>query len=296
MSDASYCLLTACRNESAFIGETIHSIIGQSLQPQVWLILDDGSTDGTADIIRQLSRGHDWIHLHQLEPRRERSFGAQYRAIMRGHEMIKNLSFDFIGALDADISFENADYYRNVIHEFNCNPKLGIAGGVICEKENGVFKERRANAAWSVAGGVQTFRREVFETIGGYVPLEYGGSDSLAMVMTRMKGWETRSLSQLRVLHHRPSSTADGLLRGGFQRGLMDAAFGYHPLFMILKCVRRLTFKPRVVGSMLSLAGYIFYKLKGGRPVIPTEALNYVRKTQMERVSRAIRLKGFGEI
>ena len=189
MSDASYCLLTACRNESAFIGETIRSMIGQSLQPQVWLILDDGSTDGTADIIRQLSRGHDWIHLHQLEPRRERSFGAQYRAIMRGYEMIKNLSFDFIGALDADISFENADYYRNVIHEFNRNPKLGIAGGVICEKENGVFRERRANAAWSVAGGVQTFRREVFDAIGGYIPLEYGGSDGLAGAMAKMKGW-----------------------------------------------------------------------------------------------------------
>jgi len=93
MPAASYCLLTACRNESAFIGETIRSLIGQSLRPQLWLILDDGSTDGTADIIRQLSQGHDWIQLHQLEPRRERSFGAQYRAIMRGYEMIKKPFF-----------------------------------------------------------------------------------------------------------------------------------------------------------------------------------------------------------
>lgn len=295
MSDASYCLLTACRNESAFIGETIHSMIGQSLQPQVWLILDDGSTDGTTDIIQQLSRGHNWIHLHQLESRRERSFGAQYRAIMRGYEMVKNLSFDFIGVLDADISFESADYYRNLIHEFNYNPKLGIAGGTICEKEKGMFKERRANAAWSVAGGVQTFRREVFEGFGGYIPLEYGGSDSLAVLMAKMKGWEVRSITGLQVLHHRPSSSADGVMRGAFRRGLMDATFGYHPLFMVMKCARRLTFKPRVVGSLLSLAGYCSYKLKNKRPVIPSEALNYVRKIQKERVSRAIRLKGFGE-
>jgi len=296
MPAASYCLLTACRNESAFIGETIRSLIGQSLRPQLWLILDDGSTDGTADIIRQLSQGHDWIQLHQLEPRRERSFGAQYRAIMRGYEMIKNRSFDFIGALDADISFESADYYKNLLHEFAGNSKLGIAGGVICENENGVFKERRANAAWSVAGGVQTFRREVFEAMGGYVPLEYGGSDSLAVLMAKMKGWEVRSFAGLRVLHHRPSSSADGVMRGAFRRGLMDAAFGYHPLFMMMKCARRLTFKPQVVGSLLSLAGYCSYKLKNGRPVIPADALLYLHKTQKDRISRAVRLNGFDEV
>jgi biofilm PGA synthesis N-glycosyltransferase PgaC len=296
MRDASYCLLTACKNEVRFIGETIKSMVGQSLRPQIWLILDDGSTDGTADIVLELSKGHEWIRLHRLEAGSQRNFGAQYRAIMRGYEMIQNLSFGFVGVLDADISFECPEYYEKLLAEFDSHPRVGIAGGTICEMDNGVFKERRGNAGWSVAGGVQTFRREVFDAIGGYIPLEYGGSDALAVVMARMKGWETRSLSQLRVLHHRPSSTADGLLRGGFRRGLMDAAFGYHPLFMILKCIRRLTFKPCVVGSLLSLAGYIFYKLKGGRPVIPTEALNFVRKTQMERVSRAIRLKGFGEI
>ena len=293
MGDESYCLLTACRNEAGFIGETIRSLIGQSLPPQIWIILDDGSTDGTAELVQQLSQGHDWIRLHRLEPRRERSFGAQYRAIMRGYEMLRDLPFDFLGVLDADVSFESADYFRALMREFSHNPRLGIAGGVICEKENGVFKERKGNVAWSVAGAVQMFRREVFESIGGYIPLEYGGSDSLAVLMAEMHGWEVRSLPGLRVLHYRLSSTADGRLRGAFRAGLMHAAFGYRPVFTILKYVRRLTFKPRVVGSLFSLAGYCWYRLKGGDPVIPQEALNYLRKMQLERVSRAIRFKGF---
>jgi poly-beta-1,6-N-acetyl-D-glucosamine synthase len=294
MGDESYCLLTACRNEAGFIGETIRSVIGQSLRPRRWIILDDGSTDGTAELVQQLSQGHDWIRLHRLEPRRERSFGAQYRAIMRGYEMIRDLSFEFLGALDADISFESADYFGILMKEFSGNPRLGIAGGVICEKENGVFRERKGNAAWSVAGAVQMFRREVFESIGGYIPLEYGGSDSLAVLMAEMQGWAVRSLSGLRVLHYRPSSTADGRLRGAFRAGLMHAAFGYHPVFTILQCVRRLTFKPRVVGSLFSLAGYCCYRLKGGEPVIPDEALKHLHKVQLERISRGIRLKGFG--
>jgi poly-beta-1,6-N-acetyl-D-glucosamine synthase len=296
MGDESYCLLTACRNEAGFIGETIRSVIGQSLRPQRWIILDDGSTDGTAELVQQLSQGHDWIHLHRLEPRRERSFGAQYRAITRGYEMLRDLPFDFLGVLDADIFLESADYFRTLFREFSRNSRLGIAGGVVCEQEKGVFKERKGNVVWSVAGAVQTFRREVFESIGGYIPLEYGGSDFLAVLLAEMKGWEVRSLPGLRVLHYRPSSTADGQLRGAFRAGLMHAAFGYHPVFATLRYVRRLTFKPRVVGSLLSLAGYCFYKVKGGRPVIPIEPLNYLRQRQLERVSRVVRLKGHREI
>ena len=256
MRDASYCLLTACKNEAKFIGETINSIIGQSLRPKIWLILDDGSTDATADIVRELRRGHEWIRLQGLDASRPRGFGAQYRAIMRGYEMVRNLSFGFIGVLDGDISLECPDYYEKLLKELSHNPRLGIAGGIICEMEKGVFKERRGNAAWSVAGGVQTFRREVFEAIGGYTPLEYGGSDGLAVVMARMKGWEVQSLPHLKALHHRPSSTADGRLRGELRRGLMDAAFGYHPLFMCLKCVRTARLQALVAG-IITIAGWL---------------------------------------
>lgn len=296
MEDSGYCLLTACRNEAGFVGETVKSMLRQSQRPKLWMILDDGSTDGTAEKARELSAGQEWIRLRQLDARRERSFGAQYRAIMRGYETIRDLDFDFVGVLDADITFECPHYYEELLKEFARFPRLGIAGGVICELEKGVFKERRGNAAWSVAGGIQMFRREAFESIGGYIPLEHGGSDGLAALMARMRGWEVRSFAHLRVLHHRPTSTADGLLRGAFNRGRMEASFGYHPLFMMLKCARRLGFRPMVIGSFLSWAGFWAYKFRGGRAVIPPNALGYLRQTQMERVSRAIRLKGFGEV
>jgi len=293
---AQYVLLTACRNEASFIPEAIRSVLSQSLPPLLWLILDDGSTDGTADLVERLAKGKEWIRVHRLERRAQRSFGGQYRAIMRGYEMVRDLGFDYLSVLDADISFEDADYFRRLLEELQQNPRLGIAGGAVCEKENGSFKERPGNAAWSVAGGVQTFRREVFEAIGGYLPLEYGASDSLAVLMAKMKGWQVRSLPALRVRHYRPSSSADGQMRGAFHRGLMEAAFGYDAAFMVAKSLRRLTFRPRVMGSLLTLAGYFSYKLKGGRPVIPSEACAYLRRTQRKRLLSAVQLKGLGEV
>jgi hypothetical protein len=215
---------------------------------------------------------------------------------MRGYEMVRGLELDYLSVLDADISFESERYFERLLEEFQCDPRLGIAGGAVCEKENGSFKERRGNVAWSVAGGVQTFRKEVFEQIGGYIPLEHGGSDGLAALMAKMKGWQVRSVPDLRVHHHRPSSSADGRIRGAFRGGLMEAAFGYDPAFVIAKSVRRLTFRPRVMGSLLSLAGYFSYKLKGGRPVIPPDACAYLRRTQRERLVNAVQLKGLGEV
>jgi glycosyltransferase involved in cell wall biosynthesis len=255
------------------------------------MILDDGSTDGTAELAEQLSGGEDWIEVHRLEPRRERSFGAQYRAIMRGYDKIRSEPFEFVGALDADISFESNNYFSCLIEEFRRHPRLGMAGGVVYEKQKGVFKERKGNSERSVAGAVQMFRREVFDEIGGYIPLEHGAADTLAMLMVRMKAWEVRPVPELRVLHHRPSSSAEGLLRGAFKNGVVDAAFGYHPLFALLKYARRLTFKPYVLKSLLLLAGYCSYWLKGGKPVIPREVLEYLRRVQLARSWRAIVFK-----
>jgi glycosyltransferase involved in cell wall biosynthesis len=294
MGDESYCLLTACKNEVKFIGDTIRSVTGQSLRPRLWIILDDGSNDGTAELVQQLSQGHDWIQLHLLGPRRERSFGAQYRAIMRGYEMLGNVSFGFIGALDADISLESPDYFKRIMREFRENPRLGITGGVICEAECGVFLERRGNADWSVAGAVQMFRREVFEAIAGYTPLEYGGSDTLAVLSAQMRGWEVWPVADLKVFHHRPTCGANGRLRGAFRQGIMDAAYGYDPLFAMLKYLRRLTFKPCGVGSLLSLAGYCSYRLNGRKPVMPDHARRYLRKAQWQRVFDTIPLNRTG--
>jgi glycosyltransferase involved in cell wall biosynthesis len=294
MDAPRYCLLTACRNEVKYIAATMQSVLRQTTPPTKWIILDDGSTDGTAEVVKELSAGHEWITLRQLERRPGRSFGGQYRAIMGGYESIRKQGFDFVGALDADITFESAQYYERLFKEFARNPKLGIAGGAIYELEKGVFKARRGNATWSVAGGIQLFRREAFEAIGGYTPLEYGGSDGLAVLMAKMKGWEVRSFDDLEVQHHRPTSSADGQLRGAFNRGRCEAAFGYHPLFAMFKCARRFSFRPLILGSLMSLAGFLTYKAKGGTPVIPQDALSFLRRTQRERMFRALGLKGFG--
>jgi len=281
-----YVILTAAKNEEVYITKAIESVLRQSVLPLAWFIMDDGSTDRTAAIIESFAAKHPFIRLNSAGSREGRNFGSQYKALQAAYELAGTLEFDFLGVQDADIAPERADYYEVVLGEFERNPRLGIAGGFIYELLNGEWRCRRSNSGDSVAGGIQMFRRKCFEQIGGYKPLYFGGSDSLALLDAQILGWEIRTRPDHKILHYRPTSTAGGKWRGIFRSGFEDASFGYHPVFELFKCCRRVTSRPFVLGSVVRLGGYIWWNLSGRGPVIPPEKVAFLRREQMAKLWR----------
>ena len=287
-----YILLTAAKDEEDYIGEAIRSVVRQTVLPLAWFIMDDGSSDRTAAIVERFAAKHPFIHLNFTGFRGGRNFGSQYKAIQAAYELARTLEFDFVGVHDADIAPEGADYYELILQEFHRNPKLGVAGGFIYERSHGKWQCRLGNSTDSVAGGIQMFRRDCFDQIGGYTPLQYGGSDSLAQLDARMAGWEVLAFPEKHVLHYRPTSSAGGELRGAFRAGLMDASFGSHPVFELFKCCRRIASSPFVLGSAVRLSGYIWWQLTGRKPVIRAEKVAFLRRSQMDKLRRRIWLLG----
>jgi glycosyltransferase involved in cell wall biosynthesis len=250
-----------------------------------WIIVDDGSTDRTAEIIREFAARHDFIRLHRSEQGSgQRSFGSKDRAINAAYTLARTLPWDYVGMLDADIALDSDRYYEHVLAEFSRNPKLGICGGWICERQRGVWRPRKDNAQDSVAGGIQMFRRSCYERIGGYVPLHFGGEDWLAQMDARMAGYDVLACDNLRVRHYRTTSSAGGRLRGLFRLGMMDASFGSHPAFEVLKCGRRLATSPWILGAALRLGGFSWWKLSGRPAVLPPEKVAFLRQEQMGKV------------
>ena len=221
-----------------------------------------------------------------------RSFGAQYRALDRGYKLLRQPAYGFIGFLDTDIGFPDKNFYERLMGEFLRNSRLGLAGGVIQEKVDGVFQGRSSNREWSVAGANQFFRRECFEEIGGYIPLENGGSDSLAEILARMAGWEVRAFPELAVFHYRPSSLAGGRWKGLFRLGMMDASFGSIWAFEVFKCANRLRYKPYLGGALVRFCGYLWFHFKGMEQAIPEEATLYLKREQKQRLAALLRLRG----
>src|SRR5580704_14956080 len=134
----AYVLITPARNEEAFIEKTIDSMIHQTLPPLKWVIVNDGSTDKTAEIVSRYAAQYSWIEMVQMPQRRDRSFAAKVQAFNAGYEKVKDLPYAVLGNLDADISFEE-DHLEFLLGKFASDYSLGVAGSVF--KEEGYSSE-----------------------------------------------------------------------------------------------------------------------------------------------------------
>jgi glycosyltransferase involved in cell wall biosynthesis len=294
--NTSFALLTAAKNEEQYIEGTIRSVLAQDCRPVVWLIMNDGSTDRTEEIVARYAKAHPFIELLSVPVGGARSFGAQYRAINAAYECVRHREFGVVGVLDADIEYAQRGYTRAIIERLRANPRLGLAGGYVHERTKGAWKPRVANSPDSVAGGIQMFRRACFEQIGGYTPLLHGGEDWLASIKARMAGWDVQAYPDYPVHHFRPTSSAGGRARGLFRLGMMDGSFGSHPLFELMKCIRRARERPFVLGSIVRLAGYSWWNLSYRAPLLGSDTANFIRREQVrkmwQRASTNLRMFG----
>ncbi len=189
----TYVLITPARNEMQFIELTIKSMVAQTLPPLKWVIVSDGSTDGTDEIVRKYAADCPWIELIRMPERRERHFAGKVHAFNAGRDLVKDLDFDIVGNLDADVSFEE-NHFEFLITKMTEDPQLGVAGAPF--REGSYQYDYRFTNIENVWGGCQLFRRQCFESIGGYLPLKGGCIDHVAVLSARMKGWRTRTFAE----------------------------------------------------------------------------------------------------
>jgi len=279
----SYVLMTAAWNEGSFIECPLRAVTAQNIPPRQWVVVSDGSTDDTDAIVERYSAQYSYIRLYRMPQRHERNFAAQVDAINAGYQQLRHLEFDFVGNLDADISFQ-PDYFERLLGEFHANPSLGLAGGTICDKHGTTFKERRLNREHSVMHGVQLFRRECFDAIGGYTRLPYGSPDWHAEVSLRMRGWEVQSIRNLQAFHHRPTGQAGNLLWYSYRQGLADYSLGTHPLFELAKAARRIPYGYWGLNSLAELVGFAHAYCRREPRAVSKDFVRFLRKEQMDRL------------
>lgn len=284
---ADYVLVTPARNEGAFIGRTIEAVLAQTVPPRKWVIVSDGSTDATDEIVAGFAKRHSTITLLRAGVIGERSFSSKVGAFRAGEKALQDVAFDFIGNLDADVTFP-PHYFERILSRFGTLPRLGVAGGLIHELINGRFVEQRTSFD-SVAGAVQLFRKECYDAIGGYTPLRFGGVDSAAEITARMHGWDVRTFQDLEVHHHRRVSSGEaGLIKTKLRHGRRHYALGCHPAFEVMRCIYRVSDRPWILGSVLTVIGYMWAWAVRQERELPANIIAYVRGEQRERLCRLL--------
>src|SRR5881296_299102 len=278
----TYVLITPARNEAEFIELTIKSVVGQTDRPVKWVIVSDGSIDGTDEIVSRYAAEHKWIDLIRMPERAERHFCGKVQAFNAGYARMKDLKYDVIGSLDGDISLDDADYLSFLLSKLAEDPTLGLVGTPY--RDGATYDERFVNTEY-VAGACQLFRRECFEEIGGYVPVKEGGVDDIAVMTARMKGWKTRTFTDKMCLHHREHGSAEhSALMAMFRCGALEYVLGGHPLWGLLRAVHQMTKRPFVVGGLMLLAGYVSAMVRRKERPVSRELIAFHRREQMRRL------------
>jgi poly-beta-1,6-N-acetyl-D-glucosamine synthase len=278
----SYVLITPARNEADYIELTLKSVVAQTVRPLKWVIVSDGSTDGTDDVVRTYAANNPWIELVQMPERRDRNFAGKATAVSAGQKKVGELQYDVIGNLDADVSFE-PDYFAFLMDRFAENPRLGVGGTAF--REGDLSYNYEFVGIEHVSGMCQMFRRECFEAIGGYAAIRSGGIDLIAVLSARAKGWETRTFVEKTFVHHRSQGGALHTgLRERIYMGRKDYLLGNHPLWEIFRSVYQMAHKPFFIGGFLILAAYIWNSLRGVERTIPPELMAIRRTDQLKRL------------
>jgi len=276
-----YVVITPVRDEEQHLQFTIESMIQQTVLPEEWLIVDDGSKDRTGEIIDDYARRYPWIKaLHRTDRGFRKAGGGVVDAFYDGYRSLNSRDWEFVVKFDGDLTFE-ADYFEKCFDEFRLDNKLGIGGGVICYVVDGEKSFEEA-PAFHVRGATKIYRRDCWNGIGGL--LTAAGWDTLDEMKANSLGWTTRSFPNLHLVHQRVTGAADGLWPTLVKYGRANYICGYHPLFMTGKCIARLAKRPYVVGSIGLMYGFISGYLLNVPQVDDHAAVKYLRHQQINRL------------
>jgi biofilm PGA synthesis N-glycosyltransferase PgaC len=280
----SYVIVSPVRNEGKFLSSTIKCVAQQSLRPNQWIIVNDGSSDDTLEVANSAATTYPWITVVNRHDRGVRKAGSGViEAFYDGFQRIEDGSWSYLVKLDGDLSLPH-DYFEKCILHFNSNPRIGIAGGTVCIINNDGLPEveSKVDPKFHVRGATKVYRKECWDQIGGL--LKAPGWDTLDEVKANMLGWETQTIPGLNIIHHRPTGAAYGAWKDRVKNGMGCYISGYHPLFMAFKCCRRLIEKPLIIGGV----GLFYGFLKGyitRTPQIQDKALiKYFRNQQLNRL------------
>ena len=263
-ASCKYVLISPCRDEAEYMRQTLDSVIGQSIRPAKWIIVDDGSTDNTPRILAEYQAKHHWIEVVTRSDRGGRAVGpGVIEAFYAGYHAINMDDYDYLCKLDLDLRLPPR-YFEILMDRMTANPRIATCSGkAYIEEENGHLVHERHADDVSI-GATKFYRMSCFKAIGGFVRAVMW--DGIDCHRCRMNGWIACSWDeqQLRFIHLRPEgSSQKSIYAGRIRHGQGQYFMGTGFLFMVASSIYRVNRKPYVLGSLAMLWGWLKAALDG---------------------------------
>jgi len=282
-------IIVPFRDEEHYLPRLLASIQRQTRLPDRLVLVDDGSTDRSGELARAFAATHDYAVAVSRPPRPREADRLAGAAELRTFEWaVAGLDegFDVIAKLDADLEL-NPRHFERITDEMHADPTLGLAGICLSDVLADGSAVRVPAPRWHVRGATKFYRRECYQQIQP-IPSHLGW-DMIDEVKSRQAGWRTESfeLPDGDTLHLRPTGQQDGRLRAYRRWGECAWGYGAHPVFALLGAVKRIGWRPYVVGGVLYAIGYWGAALRGV-PRAEPEVRAFVRREEARQVLAAL--------
>jgi glycosyltransferase involved in cell wall biosynthesis len=284
-----YVIVSPVRNEEEFIETTIKSVINQDHLPSEFIIVDDGSTDSTPEIIQRYTSIYNWIKVVHRPKGEHRPGGGVVEAFYAGFDIIETKDWNFVIKLDGDVEFA-PDYFSKQIERFEENPKLGISSGKTYQpKGNKLVLDKMPDD--HTRGPAKMYKRDCWNDIGG-LPRVLGW-DTLDELKAQVLGWETRSFADLKLIHFKPIGYKQKkIVKREVKAGERQHYLGYHPAFALSRGIYRMFQKPYLIAGVLNIYGFIAAELQNTDQIKDKEIIHHLRKKQIDRLTFKRKLIG----
>lgn len=287
LAEARYAVITPARNEEDNLPRLAASLMGQSIKPDCWIIVDNASTDRTYELARDVAAQHTWVRLITTP---ETASAVRGRSIVKAfHAAIEVLGSPppIVVSVDADVSV-GSDYFEQLIEHFRADPSLGMASGLCYEQERGSWRPRFVTGS-NLRGATRAYRWDCLKQL---LPLEERyGWDGLDSAKANSLGWKTATFSDLSVFHHRTTGARDRSWRAWLEEGSLVHYMGYRPSYVLLRTMYRAVRQPTAVAMPY---GYVRAAVRREPRCADSRVVAYVRSEQRLRcVHRRIR-EAFG--
>ena len=275
-----YLLVSPCRNEADFMRQTLDSVTSQTLLPTRWVIVDDGSTDETPDILAEYAARYSWIEVVTRKNRGHRAVGpGVIDAFYDGYNTVNPDDYDYLCKLDLDLRLPDS-YFEILIQRMEANSRIGTCSGKCYIEEKGQLISEGMGDETSI-GCSKFYRVSCFREIGGFVrEVMWDGIDCHRC---RMLGWVACSWDdpELRFVHLRPMGSSQqsiyaGRMRHGYGQYFMGTGFVY----MVASSVYRMVEKPYIVGGLAMFWGWLRSALLRLPRYEDTEFRDFLRQYQ----------------
>ncbi len=280
-------VVSPIHNEAAHFERIALALASQTRRPDLWVVVDDQSTDETPQIVAELTQRLDFVSAIATPPpagddapKDRLAVAAPPRAFNLGLDTAGWEAFTHVAKLDGDIELPPR-YFELLLQEFARDPTLGLAGGVLQERDGDGWSKPQAVSDYHVRGGLKCYSRECLQAIGGIQ--ERLGWDAIDEIYTRMRGYKTRTVPQLVARHHRPTASADGILRGRARHGLCAYIIHLTLPWVTLRAFKVARERPRGLSGLAFLYGYLRAAITRVAQVEDPEFRRFVRQELRHR-------------